>query len=339
MESQEEKVHQAAGVLCEAIISVATFRFTLEQWEIVEVDIRAAEDRESALMKELDKLKDQNTTAEENIETDDNELTVPDDTQCVEDILKDLGEELDEVEQQKTLMTAAEPTEKTLKDARYVLKDTVQNFDLHGVISKQTKKDKKREKRKLKKEEKISIKIAKEEEKVVQLYFKAVDNIMSRYSNNVRVQHKKEEKKRKQLEKAEKKTLKMLEKDINKREKECIKNEKKKPDQSLNVKKKQNDMKKSKTKKVTGNNKDFEKKESSTVDEENAMKNRKAKKGEKKIIDPKEKDFQTIVTKKENIDRIDTTIAGKKNTFSANIRAFFRIFSCYKQQDNDKSVV
>lgn len=53
MESQEEKVHQAAAVLCEAIISVATFKFTLEQWEVVEIDIRATEDRESALIKEL----------------------------------------------------------------------------------------------------------------------------------------------------------------------------------------------------------------------------------------------------------------------------------------------
>ncbi|XP_071127561.1 uncharacterized protein [Mytilus edulis] len=104
---QEKKVHQAANGLCEAIISVAQFEFTLEQWTVVEVDIREAEDMESALIKELDKLKDQNTTAEENIETDDNVLTVPDDTQCVDDILKDLGEALNEVEQQRVPMRAA----------------------------------------------------------------------------------------------------------------------------------------------------------------------------------------------------------------------------------------
>ncbi|XP_063427031.1 uncharacterized protein LOC134710587 [Mytilus trossulus] len=212
MSSQEERVHQTAGVLCEAIISVASFNFTLEQWEVVEVDIRAAEDRESALIKQLDKLKDQNTTAEENVETEDNELTLQDDNQCVDDILKDLGEALDEVEQQNASMTAAGPTEKTMKDDRYVFKDTDQNFDLNGVISKQRKREIKREKSKAKKEEKINMKIAKEEEKVVQLYFKAVDNIMSRYSKDVRLQHKKEEKRRKQMEKAEKKDVKMLEK-------------------------------------------------------------------------------------------------------------------------------
>ncbi|VDI50939.1 Hypothetical predicted protein [Mytilus galloprovincialis] len=312
MESQEEKVHQTAAVLCEAIVSVASFHFTLEQWEVVEVDIRAAEGRESELLKEL----------------------VPDDTQCVDDILKDLGETLDKVEQQKTSMTAAEPTEKTTKDARYVFKDTVQNFDLNGAISKQRKREIKREKRKAKKQEKIKMKIAKEEEKVVQLYFKAVDNIMSRYSKEVRVQHKKEEKRRKQMEKVEKKALKMLEKEIKKREKECVNNEKKKPAQSLDLNKKHNDTKKSIAKKVTGNNKDYEKKEAHTVDDvetkEIAMKNRKEKKREEKVLDQKEKDSQTMDIKEKNIVRIDTTIDGKKNTFSANIRAFFQIFSCNK---------
>ncbi|VDI10876.1 kinesin family member 26 [Mytilus galloprovincialis] len=335
---QEKKVHQAATGLCEAIISVAQFEFTMEQWTVVEVDIRAAENMESALIKELDKLKDQNTTAEENVETEDNELTVPDDTQSVDGILKDLGEALDEVEQQKASMTASGPTEKTLKNARYIFKDTVQNFDLNGAISKQTKKDKKREKSTTKKEEIIKMKIAKEEEKVVQLYFKAVDKIMKRYSRGVQAQHKKEEKRRKLLEKAEKKALKMLEKEINKREKECVKNEKKKPVQSLDVKKK-HDTKKNKTKKVAGNNDDYEKKDSHTVDEENAMKNRKAKKGEEKIINENEKDSQNMDIKKENSDRIDNIIGGKKNTFSANILAFLRIFSCNKRQDKDKAIV
>ncbi|XP_076113695.1 uncharacterized protein LOC143081946 [Mytilus galloprovincialis] len=332
---QEKKVHQAATGLCEAIISVAQFEFTLEQWTVVEVDIRAAEDMESALINELDKLKDQITTAEENIETDDNELTVPDDTQGADDILKDLGEALDEVEQQRVPMRTAGSTEKTLKNTRYVFKDTVQNFDLNGAVS---KKDKNRENSTTKKEEIIKMKIAKEEEKVVQLYFKAVDKIMKRYSKDVQAQHKKEEKRRKLLKKAEKKALKMLEKEINKREKECVKNEQKKPAKTLDVKKKHNNIKKSKAKKVTGNNKDFEKKELHTVDEENAMKNRKPKNGEEKIIDKKDKDSQNMDTKKKNnIDRIDTTIGGKKNTFSANIRSFLRIFSCTKRQD--KAVV
>ncbi|VDI50938.1 Hypothetical predicted protein [Mytilus galloprovincialis] len=247
MESQEEKVHQTAAVLCEAIVSVASFDSLLNMGRV------------EGLFLNLDKLKDQTTTAEENTETEDIEFTVPDDTQCVDDILKDLGETLDKVEQQKTSMTAAEPTEKTTKDARYVFKDTVQNFDLNGVIFKQREREIKREKSKAKKEEKIKMKIAKEEEKVVQLYFKAVDNIMSRYSKEVRVQHKKEEKRRKQMEKVEKKALKMLEKEIKKREKECVNNEKKKPAQSLDLNKKHNDTKKSIAKKVTGNNKDFKK--------------------------------------------------------------------------------
>ncbi|XP_063425534.1 DNA ligase 1-like [Mytilus trossulus] len=335
---KEKNVHQAATGLSEAIIRVAEFKFTLEQWTEVEIDIRAAEDRETDLIKQLDKLKDQNTTAEENVMTEDNELTVPDDTQSVDDILRDLGESLDEVEQHKASMTASGPTEKTLKNARYVFKDTVQNFDLNGAITKQTKKDKKRERSTSKKEEIIKMKIAKEEEKVVQLYFKAVDKIMIRYSKDVQAQHKKEEKKRKQLEKAEKKALKMLEKEIKKREKECVNNEKKKPAKTLDGKKKTNDRKKSKAVKVTESKKDCEKKESHTVDEENAMKNRKAKKGEEKIIKEKEKNSQTMDIKKENIDRIHTTNDGKKNKFSANITAFFRIFSCHKRQDKDNAV-
>ncbi|VDI66667.1 Hypothetical predicted protein [Mytilus galloprovincialis] len=40
--SQEEKENQAATGLRKAIISVATFKFTLEEWEVVEADIRAA---------------------------------------------------------------------------------------------------------------------------------------------------------------------------------------------------------------------------------------------------------------------------------------------------------
>lgn len=40
--SQEEKENQAATGLRKAFISVATFKFTLEEWEVVETDIRAA---------------------------------------------------------------------------------------------------------------------------------------------------------------------------------------------------------------------------------------------------------------------------------------------------------
>ncbi|XP_076095761.1 uncharacterized protein LOC143066834 [Mytilus galloprovincialis] len=119
---QEKKVHQTTMGLSEAIISVAQFEFTLEKWEEVEIDIRAAEDRETDLIKQLDKLKEQNTTAEENIETEDIELTVQDDTQCIDGYLKDLEEALDGEEKQKASIRAAGPTEKTLKDARYIFK-------------------------------------------------------------------------------------------------------------------------------------------------------------------------------------------------------------------------
>ncbi|XP_052103647.1 cylicin-1-like [Mytilus californianus] len=325
---EDEKENQAVAGLCEAILSVAVFEFTFEQWEVVEEDIRAAEDRETALIKELDKLKEQNTTEKQTIKGEENELKVQDDTQSVANELRDLEEEMDAAEQDASMRAAGND-------------DTVQNSELNGAISKQTKKDKKREKRKMKKEEKIREKIAKEEEKIVQLYFKLVDKIMIRYTKDVKLLHKKEVKRRKQMEKTERKAQKMLEKEMKKMEKGSVKNEKKKKAQTMGLKEKHNDKKKSKPKRETGNNKGHEKKEAKTIDvieaKQNGMKKSKTKKETEKNKDGKKKESMKI--KNENIDKMDTTNDGKKNTISANIRAFFRIFSCIKRQEKDKAVV
>ncbi|VDH95805.1 Hypothetical predicted protein [Mytilus galloprovincialis] len=97
---KEEKVHKVVAGFSEAIICVATFEFTYEQWANVEGDIRAAEDRESALIKELDKLKEHGTTEKEDLEREEYGLKVQDDTGDISDELKDLDEALDVAEQQ-----------------------------------------------------------------------------------------------------------------------------------------------------------------------------------------------------------------------------------------------
>ncbi|CAC5394361.1 unnamed protein product [Mytilus coruscus] len=129
--------------------------------------------------------------------------------------------------------------------------------------------------------------------------------------------------------------------EMKKMEKEGVKNEKKKKAQNKVVKEKHNDEKKSKPNKETRHIKGHEKKEAQTIDvieaKQNGMKKRKTKNEAEKNIDGKKEESMKI--KKENTDKMDTTNDGKKNTISANIRAFFRIFSCNKRQEKDKAVV
>ncbi|CAG2246057.1 unnamed protein product [Mytilus edulis] len=269
-------------------------------------------------------------------------------------------------EQKEAYMKLADvlgPTEKSPKNAGYLFQDIVQNSKQNGAISKQSKKDKKRIKRNIKKDEKLREKIAKKEEKVVQLHLKLVDQIMKRYNKDVKVQRKKEEKRRKKIDKIEIKAQNMLEKGIHffemytsrldakdeKKKKTPIMVEKdKKHDTKKSKTKKETEnnkgqemkeahnkdgvkaMKKNKTKKETENNKGQEMKEARNKDGVKAMKKNKTKKEAKKNKDEKKKESQTM----ENIDN-----DGKKNSVSANIQAFLRIFSCNKRQEKHEAVV
>ncbi|XP_071148822.1 nucleolar protein 58-like [Mytilus edulis] len=381
---KEEKVHKVVAGFSEAIICVGTFEFTYEQWANVEGDIRAAEDRESALIKELDKLKEHGTTEKEELEREEYGLNVQDDTGDISDELKDLDEALDVAEQQMASirserqgapMSVAEqqealiraeheeeslsapeqleasasatqeesmnveeqkeaymkladvlgPTEKSPKNAGYLFQDIVKNSKQNGANSKQSKKDKKRIKKNIKKDEKLREKIAKKEEKVVQLHLKLVDQIMKRYNKDVKVQREKEEQRRKKIVKIEIKAQKMLEKEMKRIMKVDAKDEKKKKTPIMVEKDKKHD-----TKKETENNKGQEMKEARNKDGVKAMEKNKTKKEAKKNKDEKKKESQTM----ENIDN-----DGKKNSVSANIQAFLRIFSCNKHQKKDEAVV
>lgn len=87
--------------------------------------------------------------------------------------------------------------------------------------------------------------------------------------------------------------------------------------------------------------KDGKKKQALTIVEkgQNVTEKNKTKKGLEKNNDEQDKVAKTKDVKNENLDKMVPTKGRKKNTVTASICAFFRMFSCKIRQEKDNAVV
>ncbi|CAC5396508.1 unnamed protein product [Mytilus coruscus] len=334
---EEENEQQAVSQFYEAILGVAVFQCTLEEWEVVEADIMAAEAKEAALKMELDKLQhmdrfergdnneEENQLGRETQEEDDelrkseaNSSFSMDDWKDVEDDLKGAENQGGVMKATGHIITKIHVQKIADNPLKYAVgyQNPVQNSKLDMSLEKQTDNDAKKEKRKHNKKERRKEKKAKEGESIVKNHFKAIDNRMIRYSKDVKIQWKKELKRREKMAKIERKQITRLEKEMNRKERKKAKGEMKNDIKSTAADKEgQKEKQKSETKKET---------KKVHNDEE-------IKKKDDKVIKMKVIDNKKIETQKDIIDydKVDVNKAG------SNIRAFVRSLSCMKGQKED----
>ncbi|CAC5368998.1 unnamed protein product [Mytilus coruscus] len=345
---EEEKEQQAVSQFCESILSVAVFQCTLEEWEVVEADIMAAEAKEAALKMELDKLQHMNrfergdNNEEENqlgreTQSEDDELRQSEANSSFSvDDWKDVEDDLKGDENQGGLMKATghiitkihvqKIADNPLKYA-VGYQNPVQNSKLDMLLEKQTDNDVKKEERKHNKEERRKEKKAKEEESIVKNHFKAIDNRTIRYSKDVKIQWEKELKRREKMAKIERKQITKLEKEMKRKERRKTKGEMKK-----NIKYTDADKEGQKEKKKSETKKESKKKEEKKAHNDEEIKKKDDKEIKMEVIDNKKKETQKGII---DNDQVDVNKAGNKNTIRSNIRAFLGSLSCIKGPKQD----